>query len=272
MQNYPPPVSPPSQSVVSLSPSPALLLFEWREERLSGLKISWRNVSVYSTSRPIFRKRFSCSGHLWIDLLWVTMVQSDQYKGIIKDSYRPRDSDAARSARCSPSCSHFLLPSRLVPLLLHPFHTFQEGRPPHSAVSEIKGMSMFIWHTESQSWLNSLTMRQMCFTVARETKLTLGGALCVKSWQEVPSVHSSERKDKLCSAPRERMTVCSKGWNSEMKMCLLHSGWESDAEKSSAEFVIFITVALPSWGPVLAARDERREGTILFLNFSVLFV
>lgn len=56
--------------------------------------------------------------------------------------------------------------------------------PPHSAVLEIKGMSMFIWHTENQSWLNSLTMRQMYCTVARETKLTLGVVLCVKSCQK----------------------------------------------------------------------------------------
>lgn len=59
---------------------------------------------------------------------------------------------------------------------------------------------MFIWHTESQSWLNSLTKRQMYCTVARETKLTLGVVR-----QELPRRHrvrSSEEKDK----------ICSKGW------------------------------------------------------------
>lgn len=45
-------------------------------------------------------------------------------------------------------------------------------------------MSVFLWHTESQSWLNSLTMRQMYYTVARETKLTLGVTLCIKRCQE----------------------------------------------------------------------------------------
>lgn len=146
---------------------PAPLLFEWGVERLSGLKISWRNVSVYSSCCPICRSVPSCgSGHLWIDLLrgdhgTVWSIQR-HHQGLLTALAGDGRSAGARlpfpSLSLSPSKTH-LVPFSFS-ILLHFFFFSRAGRPPHSAVLEIKGISMSVRHADSQSWLNSLTTRQ----------------------------------------------------------------------------------------------------------------
>lgn len=143
--------SPPPPSIVSLSLSPALLLFEWGAVRLSGLKISWQNVSVYPACCHI-QKHFSCSGHLWIDWPWYSPINT-------KASSRTPSSHTGDAQQDVHFLPHLLLKTHLVAFFLP--RTFWVGCLPHSAVLEIKGMSMFIGHTESWSWLNSLTMCQM---------------------------------------------------------------------------------------------------------------
>lgn len=105
----------------------------------------------------------------------------------------------------SPSQKHIPSPS------LSPC-TFREGCPTHSAVLAIKGMSMFIWHTLSQFWLNSRTMRQMYCTVARD-QTDLECTHCVsRVAKKILSACSREGKDNICNTSKERMTICLKVW------------------------------------------------------------
>lgn len=271
MQNYPHPVSPPLPSRCFSVPVSCSVIVrmkrgevKWIENQLAECFCLFHQPSYFPKA---FQLQWSSVNRFTVGDHGTVWSIQRHHQGLLPASLWRRC-----STRCSPSRSHFLLPSRFVPLLLHPFRTFREGCPPHSAVSEIKGLSMFIWHTESQSWLNSLTTRQMCFTVARETKLTLGGALCVKSCQEVPSVPFQWEKGQTMQHSKGEDDCLFKRVESRDEDVFAALADGTQTPKRIQLSLLSLLSPCHSCSPVLAVRDERREGTILFLNFSVFFV
>lgn len=161
----------------------------------------------------------------------------------------------------SQSHSHFLLLSRHISSPPLSLALFGDGCPPHSAVLEIKGMSMFIWHTESQSWLNSLTMRQTYCTVARETKLTSGVV-----HQEFP------RRYWVCVPVRKRTKYAAlqrRGWPFVWKYEVRDENvWlladKSQDKKISVQFAILIIVVILL---VLYHQHTSCGRNLLFLRY-----
>lgn len=87
------------------------VIVEMRSGKVKWIENQLAECFCLFFSPSYFQKHFCCSGHLWIDLLWVTMVKSDQYKGIIKGLQQQCYSDAVQDSQ-SQSCSHFILLSR----------------------------------------------------------------------------------------------------------------------------------------------------------------
>lgn len=262
MQNYPPPVSPPLPSRCFSVPvsCPVIVRMKrgevkWIENQLAECFCLFHQPSYFPKAFQLQRSsvnRFTVGDH---GTVWSIQMH---HQGLLPASLRRRC-----SARCSPSRSHFSSPRASSPFFSIPSALFREGCPPHSAVSEIKGMSMFIWHTESQSWLNSLTMRQMCFTVARETKLTLGGALCVKSCQEAPSVPFQWEKGQTMQHSKGEDDCLFKRveFRDEDVFAALADGTQMPKRMQQSLLSLLLSPSR-SCSPVLAVRDEHREGTI----------
>lgn len=122
---------------------------------------------------------------------------------------------------------------------------------------------MFIWHTESQSWLNSLTMRQMYCTVARETKLTLGVALCVKSFQEdIECMFQWGKGQNMQHFKGEGDGYFFESVNLEMKCITSH--WQESSVKR-------IQLSFPSWLLVLCCLSLTTSKYKSFKGWNMAF-